>query len=1693
MCRKNTKLLANWKMTQILPIRFQEHLQLQNVGINASNIGFSTLTMESDKYICIREKVGETAQVVIIDLNDATNPIRRPISADSAIMNPASKVIALKAGKTLQIFNIEMKSKMKAHAMTEDVTFWKWISVNTVALVTDTAVYHWSMEGDSQPQKMFDRHLSLAGCQVINYRTDEKQQWLLLIGISAQQNRVVGAMQLYSMERKVSQPIEGHAAAFAQFKMDGNQAPSTLFCFAVRGAQGGKLHIIEVGQPPQGNTPFTKKAVDVFFPPEAQNDFPVAMQTSNKHNVIFLITKYGYIHLYDIETATCIYMNRISGDTIFVTAPHEPTNGIIGVNRKGQVLSVSIEEENVVQYITTTLQNPDLALRLASRCNLPGAEDLFVRKFNNLFQNGQYAEAAKAAAGAPKGILRTPQTIQRFQQVPAQPGQTSPLLQYFGILLDKGQLNKYESLELCRPVLQQGRKQLLEKWLKEDKLECSEELGDLVKAADPTLALSVYLRANVPNKVIQCFAETGQFQKIVLYAKKVGYTPDYIFLLRNIMRINPEQGLQFSQMLVQDDEPLADLNQIVDVFMEFNLIQQCTSFLLDALKNNRPSEGPLQTRLLEMNLMSAPQVADAILGNQMFTHYDRAHVAQLCEKAGLLQRALEHYTDLYDIKRAVVHTHLLNPEWLVTYFGSLSVEDSLECLKAMLQANIRQNLQVCVQIASKYHEQLSTNALTDIFESFKSYEGLFYFLGSIVNFSQDADVHFKYIQAACKTGQIKEVERICRESNCYDPERVKNFLKEAKLTDQLPLIIVCDRFDFVHDLVLYLYRNNLQKYIEIYVQKVNPGRLPVVVGGLLDVDCSEDVIKQLIMVVKGQFSTDELVEEVEKRNRLKLLLPWLEMRVHEGVTESATHNALAKIYIDSNNNPERYLRENQYYDSRIVGKYCEKRDPHLACVAYERGLCDQELINVCNENSLFKSESRYLVRRRDPDLWAVVLKEENEYRRQLIDQVVQTALSETQDPEDISVTVKAFMTADLPNELIELLEKIVLENSVFSDHRNLQNLLILTAIKADRSRVMEYINRLDNYDAPDIANIAITNELFEEAFAIFRKFEVNTSAIQVLIDHVANLDRAYEFAERCNDPAVWTQLGRAQLSSGMVKEAIDSFIKADDPSQYMEVVNVASSNNSWEDLVKFLQMARKKARETFIETELIYAYAKTNRLADLEEFVSGPNHANITQVADRCFDDKMYEAAKLLYNNVSNYARLAITLVHLGEYQGAVDSARKANSTKTWKEVCFACVDNEEFRLSQMCGLHIVVHADELEELINYYQDRGYFEELITLLEAALGLERAHMGMFTELAILYSKYKPEKMREHLELFWSRVNIPKVLRAAEQAHLWAELVFLYDKYEEYDNAILTMMTHPTEAWRESQFKDIITRVANIELYYKALIFYLDYKPLLINDLLLVLTPRLDHTRAVNYFLKVNQIPLVKPYLRSVQKNNNKAINEALNDLFITEEDYQSLRTSIDAYDNFDNISLAQRLEKHELLEFRRIAAYLYKGNNRWKQSVDLCKKDKLFKDCMLYAGESRNVDIAEELISWFLEQKNFECFAACLFQCYDLLRPDVILELAWRHNIMDFAMPYMIQVMREYTSKVDKLEQSEAVRSEEEQKAEERPLVIGDTQLMLTAGPMSMGMTAPAAQTYVAPNMAGMPTHMGTPGGYGYGM
>ena len=88
-----------------------------------------------------------------------------------------------------------------------------------------------------------------------------------------------------------------------------------------------------------------------------------------------------------------------------------------------------------------------------------------------------------------------------------------------------------------------------------------------------------------------------------------------------------------------------------------------------------------------------------------------------------------------------------------------------------------------------------------------------------------------------------------------------------------------------------------------------------------------------------------------------------------------------------------------------------------------------------------------------------------------------------------------------------------------------------------------------------------------------------------------------------------------------------------------------------------------------VDTELVYAYAKTGDLAAMEEFISGPHQANLGTVGEYCFNEGLYEAARVVFAHIPNWGRLASTLVRLHQFQAAVDAARKANSPKTWKEV----------------------------------------------------------------------------------------------------------------------------------------------------------------------------------------------------------------------------------------------------------------------------------------------------------------------------------------------------------------------------------------------------------------------------------------
>lgn len=1706
--------------SKVLPIGFTEVLNLTSLGVNASDIVFKNVSIQSAKYISVREE-GKNS-VAIVELG-SKNVLRLPVLVDSAIMNPVSKVVALRSGNNLQIYNLEMKTKMKVAVMDSNVVFWKWLDAKTIAIVTDQSVFHWSMEGDAQPVKMFDRAAHDGPVQIINYRASADQKWLLLGGIASSATvpgGVAGVLQVYSVDLKASQPtMDAHSACFASVQVDGRDSKSNLFCFTSKTAAGNRLNIIEVGVPK--DQAFNKSAAMQYD----EKDFPVAMLPDNSHGCIFIITKAGLLFLYEIQSGKVIFAQKASANIMFASVESDsPQGGMVAVDQTGRVSHFFVEEKQIVSYICNQLNDYDLGVQMAKRYNLPGAEGIFKQQFQRLVSGGRNEEAMELAASSPQGILRNAETIQLLKQLDG----GKALLQYFQMLLKRGKLNTIESIELTRVVLANRGIEHIKGWLKEQKLESSEELGDILRNQNVSIALSVYLRANVPEKVIGCFLSLGtqepeqdkaieHFKNILAYAARVNFSPDYPVLVQQLVRVNGDRAKDFALLLLQHSEGAKlDISATVDTFMHQGDVKNTTNILLEYLKarGDREEDGPLQTRLLEINLLATPQFADAILESEeyKFSHYDRLKIAQLCERAGLFQRALEHYTDLVDIKRVLTNSAAINPEFLLEFFGRMTPANCLDCLRDLLRFNLAVNIRLVVEVAKKWSDYLTPEALISLFEEFKASNGIFYYLGAFVNFTESKSVVFKYLEAAVKLDQLKEVERICRDNDHYDPKEVKEFLLQQNLKDPRPLIHVCDRFDFVAELTHYLYSKNMFVFIEAYVQRMNPKATPPVVGALLDLNASDEQIQKLLTSVRAPADSkdfyEQLVAEVEKRNRLKILRSFLEARANEGSVDPHVHNGLAKIYIDTNNNAQNFLITNKFYDSAVVGLYAESRDPHLAFIAYKRawGSCDDQLIAVSNKNGFFKDQARYLVERQDLELWQKVLTEENQFRRQLIDQVVATALPESRIPEEVSTTVKAFMAANLPNELIELLERIILHGPAdgeFANNRNLQNLLILTAIKADKKRVMDYIKRLNNYDGPDIAKIAISDQyqLYEEAFFIYKKFKKGPEAIQVLLEHLDSIERAVEFAQYWDQPDVWSILAKAQLDKELVKEAIQSFLKADDATHFLQVIQTAKLSGAYDDLIQFLKMARAKVKDVHIDNELIYCYAKTERLADLEDFLSTSHVAKVQDVGDSLFNEELYQAARICYSHVNNNAKLAITLVRLKLYAEAVDAARKANNIGTWKEVCFSCVVAKEFRLAQVCAMNIIVYMDHLIDLVKHYERLGYFNELISVLEQGINLDRAHQGMYTQLGVLYAKYKEDKLMEHIKLFWSRLNIPTLLVACQQNLHWNEAVFLYTHYDQYDNAIDVLIAHSAECWKHALFKEIILQVSNTEIYYKAIQFYLSEHPLLLADLLLDLAGKLDHSRVVEVVDRAGHTALVEKYLLQVQRENLSAVNEALNSLFISQENYKALRDSIEAHNHFDQIALAQRLETHELMEFRRIAALLYRNNKRYERSMELSKKDQLWADAMECAADSKDQDLAELMLNYFVENGQKECFAACLFTCYELIRPDIVLELAWRHSLMDFAMPFMIQAFREFHDRLGaiahKLEQKEKELADAEEaakKAKEEGQGSVDASLMGMYNPMAapmLALPAPVGYSPVPVQYAMQPQYNQQMNGYGY--
>ena len=1621
---------------QSLPVQMKELAVLPQHGFNPSAIKLGSLSFESDRYICAKEVDQQgNASVVTCDLTKNMEVSKRNMAkAEAVMMHPTQNIMALRAnngqnGVIIQVFNLDTKSKLKDIVLNHDVTYWTWLDERTIGLVSSTSVYTlFISEMNSPAKKIFDRQGGLAqnNVFVLKLVCDSHNSWFALSAISSANvggsPQVIGFIQLFNSQQNASQNIEGFAPAMKDVKcIDEND--SSIFCFIDKKQNNPNYKLLITDVSPAKRV---KAATDIQMP--MPNDFPVLMDILPKFGVIFLATNSGYLFIHEISI-------------------NSNTGGMMYINKSGKLLGVDIDRNNLIPFMMNFCKNVpgimEVITRMAARFNLPGAENIFMTAFKTFMQNGNYQEAAKIVAQTPGDTLRNINTINMFRQLQGNP---QPILIYFQTMMSQGKLNKVESVEMAKPLVQQGRMDILNNMFRENKFTASEELSELVKNVDQRLSLQILMAsgsASAHEKIIQAFAANNQFDKIIPYCNQNNYKPDWLNILKSLVATNAPAAANLCKVICNraNGNILVDINQVIDIFQSQKKIQELTSFMVEYLKSNLPEDAYLQTKILELNLYENTKAASVILESNVFTHYDKPKIAGICEKMGLYQVCLENYTDINDIKRIIARANMINPEYLVNYLGRLTPENCLICLHELLHSNPIQNLNVVIEAASRYSQRIPLTELVKLFETYGNNNGLFMFLSRVINQIQDPEIVFKYICAGVITNNFQEVCRVVKENDNYDPKKVLEFFQDKRLADPRPFIILCDKHDFIEDLTKYLYKNKLSRFLENYVFTVNPKACPRIIGTLLDEECDESYIKQILNTVRGSCPIEPLVEEMLKRQKIKLIQKFLEDRADEGNPTPALHNALAMIYIETNNNAKDFLMNNKYYDPKIVGQFCEDRDPQLALFAYKKaaGKCDDELINLTNKNAMYRAQAQYLVESLNPDLWRKVLSEDTEHKKAVTDQVIQVILPQTRNPDEVSVTVKAFIEAGLQSELMDLLEKLVLHNNEFSKNKSLQNLLILTAISSDTSKVKSFLNRLDEYDGNEIAVKCVENNLFEEAFFIYdQKLKRPDDAINVLIQNINDLKRAAIYAEKINIPSVWGKLGRAQLNAHEIEEAIDSLIKANDCEMYHEVINEAEQQGKFEELIKFLTMARNLKKDKFIDGELVYSLSRCNKLQELEALLSQSNINDLNNIADRLFDERFYEPAKIIYENLGNNARLASCFVHLKNYTQALAAAKRSNTQKCWKEVCFSCIKAGEFKLAGQAGNYVIQSADMVEEVIEEYEKYGAYEELINLFESNLVGERNHI--ITELGILYAKYQQEKLMDHCRNYYSNMN---------------------------------------------------RKVTNSNLYNKSIDFYVKEQPQLLNDMLKVIGSKVDLSTTVAQLKKNSALALAAPFLKSVQSANNYDVNEALNEIFIEEEDPESLQNSILKYSAYDQLTLAKKIENHPILEFKRISALVYRKNKKFAESIEISKKLNFFKDAIDTALESKKDTYVNELLKFFAERKDKESFAACLYTCYEFIKPDVAMELAWRYGMTEMCMPFMIQTMRDLTKKMGDMEIKNDIR-EQKDKEEKKHEGEGTLDVNMFMGSNAMMLYQPSMNNNAGMGMGGMNNQNPGMGGFGMG-
>lgn len=144
-----------------------------------------------------------------------------------------------------------------------------------------------------------------------------------------------------------------------------------------------------------------------------------------------------------------------------------------------------------------------------------------------------------------------------------------------------------------------------------------------------------------------------------------------------------------------------------------------------------------------------------------------------------------------------------------------------------------------------------------------------------------------------------------------------------------------------------------------------------------------------------------------------------------------------------------------------------------------------------------------------------------------------------------------------------------------------------------------------------------------------------------------DVQRGHEYANNVNTAELWSILGSAHLNREETKESISCFLKAKNGSDYLRVIHQSESSKLFEQLIEYLRMCREGVKDTAIDNSLAFCFANLSQSNELEDLLADSNSVDVLRVGDRCFEEGMFEPARVLYSQTQNNSKIASCLIKL--------------------------------------------------------------------------------------------------------------------------------------------------------------------------------------------------------------------------------------------------------------------------------------------------------------------------------------------------------------------------------------------------------------------------------------------------------------